>query len=314
MSADPIVSVLVTSYNRERYVAESIESVLCQTFGDFELIVSDNCSTDATLDIVHALARRDARVRVSVNETNIGQFGNRRKVASLARGRFLKYHDSDDLMYRHCLAAMVEPLAAEPRAAFALSGSHHWPGGPCPMLLTPTLAYEREYLGSGLFQLGPSSAIFRTDAFHELGGFPESGVASDYLFWIRACARVNVLLVPCDLFYYRTHPDQEFANPQNDVEYARAMSAAWAMLNSAACPLNGAAREQAKRNFVFTSARGAYRSLKEHRPGSAAAIFRYAGPDVLDWARYLRPPSRNPNAGTPIDSSGVRLGQANEAR
>ena len=174
------------------------------------------------------------------------------------------------------------------------------------MLLTPRLAYEREYLGSGLFQLGPSSALFRTEAFRELGGFPESGVASDYLFWIRSCARVNVLLVPGDLFYYRTHPGQEFADPRNDAEYARAMSAAWAMLNSAECPLEGAAREQAKRNFTYTSARGAYRALKQRRPGSAAAIVRHAGPDMLDWIRYLRPPRRSANAGTPVEDASAR--------
>jgi hypothetical protein len=180
------------------------------------------------------------------------------------------------------------------------------------MLLTPPLAYEREYLGSGLFHLGPSSALFRTEAFHELGGFPESGVASDYLFWIRACALVNVLLVPGDLFYYRTHPDQELADPRNDVEYARAMSAAWAMLGSAQCPLDDARREQAKRNFVYTSARGAFRGLKRRRLGSAAAIVKHAGPGILDWMRYLRPPRRSATAGTPPGPAGAPLAETAE--
>jgi hypothetical protein len=238
-------------------------------------------------------------VRVSVNESNIGQFGNRRKVASLARGRLLKYHDSDDVMYRHCLAAMVEPVLAEPRAAFALSGGHHWPGGPCPMLLTPELAYEREYLGSGLFHLGPSCALFRAEAFQELGGFPDAGVASDYLFWLKACARVNVLLVPADLFYYRVHPDQEYADARNDEQYARATSAAWTMLNSSECPLGPAAREQAKRNLLYTLARGAWRHARRGRYRSAAAVIKYAGPRAGQWLRYLRPPRRTATAGTP---------------
>ena len=112
---------------------------------------------------------------------------------------------------------MVEPLEAEPRAAFALSGPRSWPGGPCPMLLTPRLAYEREFLGSGLFQQGPASALFRAEAFRALGGFPEINYAGDYLFWLHACTTVNVLLVPGDLFYYRIHPGQEIANPANDV-------------------------------------------------------------------------------------------------
>ena len=149
-------------------------------------------------------------------------------------------------MYPHCLETMVRALEKEPRAAFALSGSQHWPGGPCPMLLTPKLAYEREFLGFGLFHLGPASAMFRTEAFRELGGFPTAGVASDYLFWLDACAKANVVLVPADLFYYRVHAGQERSQPRAEAEYAKAARAAWARLHAADCPLDNAAREQAK--------------------------------------------------------------------
>jgi glycosyltransferase involved in cell wall biosynthesis len=302
----PLISVVVTSYNREVYIAEALESVLAQTMGDFELIVSDDCSTDRTIEIAREYERRDDRIRVVVNERNLGQFENRRHAASLARGQYLKFHDSDDVMYPHCLAVMIEPLLKEPAAAFALSASRSWPGGACPMLLTPRLAYEREFLGSGLFQLGPASALFRIDEFRALGGFPLEGVASDYLFWIAACAKVNVLLVPGDLFHYRIHPGQEFANPANDVAYARAAGSAWRMLNSAECPLTGDSLERAKRNFAFTQARAAYRFLKRRSFVSALAIVRHAGPSPGDWIRYVRPPRRNVASGTPPSRSKVQ--------
>src|SRR5205814_9422266 len=70
----PLVSVLLTSYNREAFIAESIESVLAQTLTDFELIVSDDQSHDATVAIAQSYARRDPRVRVSVNEKNLGDY------------------------------------------------------------------------------------------------------------------------------------------------------------------------------------------------------------------------------------------------
>jgi glycosyltransferase involved in cell wall biosynthesis len=299
MPGSPLVSVLLTSYNREQYLAESIDSVLAQTQRDFELIISDNCSTDRTIEIAREYERRDDRVRVSVNERNLGQFENRRHAASLARGRYLKYHDSDDVMYPHCLAVMAAALEAEPRAGFALSGSRYWPGGPCPMLLTPKLAYEREFLGSGLFQLGPAAAMFRADVYRDLGGFPLAGVASDYLFWVTACAKVNVLLVPGDLFHYRIHPGQELADPRVEVQYAKAMSVTWAMLNSDACPLDRAGREQAKRNFVYIAARGSYRHLQRRRFASAIAIVRHSGVSLAEWIRYLRAPRRSNWAGTP---------------
>ena len=255
--------------------------------------------SDRTLDIVRSYASTDSRIRISVNERNLGDYRNRNRAASLARGRFLKYHDSDDVMYPHCLAAMAAPLDAEPRAALAMSANHHWIGGPCPMLLTPRLAFEREYLGSGLFQLGPAAAMFRTEAFQALGGFPDAGVASDFLFWLHACLTVNVLLVPGDLFYYRIHAAQELSNPRNAEQYARARGEAWKVLNGGSCPLDPADLDRAKRNFVWTGVRDAYRKARQGQWRDAAGVVRFMGLDAGEWIRYLRLPHRFPSAGTP---------------
>ena len=299
MPTTPNISVLLTSYNREDYIAESIESVLAQTLTDFELIICDDRSSDGTVAIIEDYARRDRRIRFSINQRNLGDYRNRRHAAGLALGAFLKYHDSDDVMYSHCLATMAGPLVAEPGAAFALSGPRNWPGGPCPMLLTPRLAYEREFLGTGLFQQGPASALFRADAFRALGGFPDVTYAGDYLFWLRACARVNVLLVPGDLFYYRVHAGQEIARPASVEAYARGAAEGWRMLNSPECPLTGKALEIGKRNFVFNQTRGIFRHAKAGNVRAAATAYRYCGLGFRDWARYLRPPQRRNDAGTP---------------
>lgn len=167
------------------------------------------------------------------------------------------------------------------------------------MLLTPRLAYEREFLGYGLFHQGPASALFRTDAFRALGGFPEVTHSGDYLFWLRACATVSVLLVPGDLFYYRVHPGQELAKPSNVAAFARAAGEAWRMLNSAQCPLTGDTLEQGKRNFAFSQARGMYRHLKRGHVRSAVTTLRLLGLGPGDWMTYLRPPRRSVAAGTP---------------
>jgi glycosyl transferase family 2 len=303
--AAPLVSVLVTAYNREAYIAEALESVLAQTMTDFEVIVSDDQSIDGTVRIVEEFARRDPRVRLSVNPRNLGDYGNRRQAATLARGRFLKYHDSDDVMYPHCLAVMVEALQKEPGAACALSASHAWPGGASPMLLTPRLAYEREYLGYGLFHLGPAAALFRTDAFRALGGFDDTPYAGDYLFWIRACTQINVLLVPGDLFYYRIHSNQEIQKAGNAAAYARAGGVAWRMLSSSECPLTGETLERAKRNFAYVQARGMYRMVRRGELSSALLILEHIGLGIADWIRYLRPQRRRADAGTPEHRRGV---------
>jgi hypothetical protein len=300
----PKVSVLVTSYNRERYLAESIESVLGQTLGDFELIITDNCSSDRSAEIARRYEQQDARIRVVVNDSNIGQFGNRNLAASLARGTFLKYHDSDDLMYPHCLDTMVRALESEPRAGFALSRGNYWLGGPTPMFLTPRMCYQREFIGTRMFMCGPSGALFRTEVFRELGGFADEGAPSDYIFWLRACARVPVVLAPADLFWYRVHPDQELQQPHVTKQYARAATRAWEALHAPECPLTPEEREIAIRNHAFDVVREAYRSARRGDVPMAFYRLAHAGLSVADFLRYLRWPRRDYMAGTPFDSQG----------
>jgi hypothetical protein len=294
----PLVSVLVTSYNRERFIAASIESVLAQAYGDFELLVTDNCSTDATVEIARGYERRDPRVRVVVNERNLGQFGNRNRAASLACGTLLKYHDSDDVMYPHCLAVMVPPMLDCPEAAFGLSTGHDWFGGPCPMLVTPRQAFEREFLGGGMFNAGPSGAIFRADAFRALGGWVDRGAPSDYLFWLRACARVPVLLLPADLFWYRVHAGQEFQSAGVAMQYAETVRDTWAALGDADCPLPADERVRARRNVIATLVKLTWRDVRARRYGVARARLA-AGPSFGDWLRYGGWPQRDVWAGTP---------------
>jgi hypothetical protein len=303
MPTAPLVSVLMTAYNRERYIAASIDSVLAQTFGDFELLVVDDRSTDATPDVARSYARRDPRVRVVVNDRNLGDYGNRNHAARLARGTLLKYHDSDDLMYRHCLATMAAPMVAYPEAAFGLSSGRYWPGGPCPMMLTPRLAYQREFLGSSMFNAGPAGAIFRAETFRALGGFPDAGPASDYVFWLHACARVPVLLLPADTFWYREHAEQEIRRPAAALRYAQSVRDTWAALAAPECPLTADEREQARRNVLWTHLKAIRRDLRARRFALARGRL-VAGPTPAEWLRYLRRPRRDRLAGTPRDAQG----------
>jgi glycosyltransferase involved in cell wall biosynthesis len=303
-AAAPTVSVLLTAYNRAPYIAASIDSVLAQRFADFELLVTDDQSTDETVAVARRYEQRDRRVRVVVNERNLGQFGNRNRAAALARGRFLKYHDSDDLMYPHCLETMVALLGAEPRAGFGLSTGWAWPGGPAPMLLSPRQCFQREFLGFGLFMCGPASALFRTEVFRELGGFEDAGVHADHLFWLRACARHYVLLLPGDLFWYRQHPGQLLQSAGAARDYAALPGRVWQALASDTCPLDAGERELARRHQAWTVAKQTGRDLRAGRLGLAWFRLRHAGLGPLEWLRYFRRPRRDGLAGTPLDNAG----------
>ena len=117
----PLVSVLMTVYNREKYLAEAIESVLAQRFRDFELIIVDDGSTDRSLEIARRYAS-EPQVRVYLNEKNLSDYPNRNRAAALARGRYLKYLDSDDLMYNHCLEVMTQQMERFPEAGIGFEG------------------------------------------------------------------------------------------------------------------------------------------------------------------------------------------------
>jgi glycosyltransferase involved in cell wall biosynthesis len=304
MRATPLVTVLVTSYNRERYLAASLESVLAQAFDDFEVVVVDDASTDRSAAIARDFERRDSRVRVVVNRRNLGDYGNRNRAASLARGALLKYHDSDDLMYPHCLSTMAPPLVAEPRAGFALSTGHAWPGGQCPMLLTPRMAFQREYLGSGLVMGGPACGLIRAEVFRALGGFDERGVGSDTIFWLKACARYPVLLLPGDLFWHRVHAGQEAQSARARREYAIVPGEMWRALDDPACPLAPPEREIARRNQAFLLLKHTYHDVRAGRFGIAWLRLRGSRLRLRDWVRYARRPRRDVQAGTPLDEAG----------
>jgi glycosyltransferase involved in cell wall biosynthesis len=300
----PAVSVLMTAYNRAPYIGASIESVLSQTFGDFELLITENCSTDGTFDIAKRYEALDRRIRVVQNERNLGQFGNRNRAAELARGGLLKYHDSDDLMYPHCLSVMVPMLMAEPSAGFGLSTGNAWPGGPCPMLLTPRMAYQREFFGEGLFQCGPGGSLFRREVFHGLGGFVDIGAPSDYLFWMHACTKVNVLLMPADLFWYRMHPQQEFQSLTAQMQNAQMPGLVWQAIDAPDCPLTMDEREQAKRNRAYHLAKRTVQDIRRGRWRIAAERLRLSKMTAADWLAYLRRPRRTAIAGTPLAADG----------
>jgi hypothetical protein len=293
----PAVSVLMTTFNREAFVGAAIESVLQQRFTDFELLVVDDASSDGTASAAREYERLDDRVRVVVNERNLGQFANRNRAAALARGRLLKYHDSDDVMYPHCLDVMVAALEAQPLAGLAMTASRAWHGTPVPQLVSPRQAYEREFLGFGMFMGGPATALFRREAFAAIGGFSERGVHADYLFWLAACARHAVVLVNADLFWYREHPGQALRSAAAGRDYAEVDGEVWRVLHSEQCPLEGESLAQARRNHAWNVAKHLWRDARRGDWRLVRHRVRHSRMSLRDWCVYLRKPRRSMFAG-----------------
>ncbi len=109
----PQVSLGLPVYNGERYLAETLDSLLAQTYRDFEIIVSDNCSTDTTAAIVKRYAERDPRIRYVRREKNTGAVENFNSIVALANGRYFKWVAHDDLLEPTYLERCVAVLDAD---------------------------------------------------------------------------------------------------------------------------------------------------------------------------------------------------------
>jgi glycosyltransferase involved in cell wall biosynthesis len=111
---NPTVSIGMPVYNGARFLKEALDAILGQTFTNFELIISDNCSTDSTSDICQEYASRDRRIRYYRNTVNLGASRNFNRVVELAAGRYFRWAPADDVFAPDSLEACVMTLEANP--------------------------------------------------------------------------------------------------------------------------------------------------------------------------------------------------------
>lgn len=210
MTDTPLVSILMTSYNREKYIEEAIKSVLNSTYTNWELIIVDDVSTDKTVQIAQTWKQHDNRIQVYVNEKNLTDYPNRNKAASYAKGKYLKYLDADDMLYPHGLALMVECMEKFPEAALGVMPRNHVFAKPIPFALSPWEAYETNFIkGVNLFSRSPLSLIFTKRHFDLMNGFKPVRHYGDHDLITRLAAQYDTVVMHGDLAWWRSHDDQE---------------------------------------------------------------------------------------------------------
>jgi glycosyltransferase involved in cell wall biosynthesis len=110
----PLVAVGLAVYNSERYVSQSIDCLLAQSFKDFALFISDNASTDRTSEICQRYAARDSRIRYTKNPVNIGMVGNYNLLFSYCRSKYFRWATADDYWHEDMLKDAVQVMEADP--------------------------------------------------------------------------------------------------------------------------------------------------------------------------------------------------------
>lgn len=168
--SQPQVSVIIPTYNCARYLPETIDSVLAQTYQDFEIIVVDDGSTDSTADILQSYGDR---VR-AVHQPNQGVALARNHGIRLAHGEWIAFLDADDVLLPHKLAAQLELAAAHPELGMIHSGWQRVDSqGNLLMVVEPWHQVPELTLESWLRwkPVLPSAMLFRRHWLHEAGGF-----------------------------------------------------------------------------------------------------------------------------------------------
>jgi glycosyltransferase involved in cell wall biosynthesis len=118
----PLVSIVIPVYNRAALVERAIRSALEQTYGNIEVVISDNCSTDGTFEVAQQFARQDPRVVAHKNIENLGPVKNWIKGIQVSRGEFVHLLFSDDWLEPECIERMMAPLLKDPAIGFCFSG------------------------------------------------------------------------------------------------------------------------------------------------------------------------------------------------
>lgn len=187
MSSQPAVSVVTSVYNGERFLRAAIESILGQTFGEFEYWVVNDCSTDGSRQIVESYLR-DPRVRLLNTERNIGPYAAANMALVRARGKYVARMDADDLSLPHRLATQVEFLDNHPDVGLVGAGFQgiDEDGKPAlPPRQNRRAGWELRWILLFWNCITHSTVMFRHDVARQLGYYASWRYAQDHDLWSR---------------------------------------------------------------------------------------------------------------------------------
>lgn len=233
MEKTPQISVIMPVYNAAPYLAEAIESVLSQTFTDFEFLIHDDGSTDGSADILHTYAAQDARIILSTG-ANKGVSAARNILQNKARGEFFAVMDADDICLPDRFEKQVAYLDAHPDCvvlgARELTIDHK--GRPIIALNIPLTHEEIDsYNLRGLTSIRHPTAMMRRSAVLKCGGYDESyKAAGDQELWLRMGEIGRLANLPDVVLKYRVH-DSSISGSKPDLQRQmcrQACEAAWA--------------------------------------------------------------------------------------
>lgn len=232
MNTSPLVSVIVPNYNYAKYLNARIDSILNQTFQDFELILLDDCSTDNSREIIETY-RNNAHVKhIVFNEKNTGSpFVQWQKGISLAQGKYVWIAEADDLAHQNFLETCVRLCESGSDVSICFTGSklidsndkilkkdvNHWGRRPSKKYARfDGKHYAQRNLYWKNYIINGSGVIFsREKAINVSPEFTKMRYCGDYLFWFEMSLKGEVIEIYDTLNYFRQHAQKATARSHN---------------------------------------------------------------------------------------------------
>ncbi|KPQ39980.1 MAG: putative O-linked N-acetylglucosamine transferase, SPINDLY family [Phormidium sp. OSCR] len=223
----PLVTLLVPVYNRKHLIGECLDSALRQTMPNLEVVITDNASTDGTWEICQNYAKRDSRIRLFRNDTNLGPVKNWMRGLEEARGQYAKFLYSDDLISPTFLEKTLPYLQNDPEIGFVYTGAEvgSAPGQGKIYYIRgeqPSIFSTQDYITHSLYYQGhvmpnsPGASLFRLKDLKEnvllevpsptIHDFPDHAMGTDVLLYLLTCHRYpKVAHIPECLAFFRAH-------------------------------------------------------------------------------------------------------------
>jgi glycosyltransferase involved in cell wall biosynthesis len=227
MADAPLISVLMPVYNAQRYIAKAVESILTQTFGDFEFIIIDDGSTDSSPGILRKYAARDPRIKL-ISRPNTGYVRALNEALALARGEFVARMDADDVAMSDRFERQASFLRGNPDVVL-LGGAQELIDASGCLLLCPSVLVTNDQLQAafleGKTEICHPTAMIRRKAMVDAGGYDESlRPAEDLDLWLRLAEIGKVANLPDFIIQYRIH-DKSESSANIDLQIRKAYEA-----------------------------------------------------------------------------------------
>lgn len=199
-----MISVVLPVYNGEKYLKESIESIIAQTYENWELIIMDDCSTDSSADISKKYAAKDSRIHYFCNDTNLKLPGNLNRGFSLARGRYLTWTSDDNRYKENAFQEMIDVLTQDSDIQFVFASCRviNDKGEPIEYISVSDNSLKRIV---GTNSIG-ACFMYTRQVYETIGDYDSDLIyVEDFDYWQRICSCFKAKGISDILYEYRWH-------------------------------------------------------------------------------------------------------------